>query len=161
MDFVDKSVRSRMMAAVRSKNTKSEIEIRRRLFRLGFRYRLHGRDMPGKPDLIFPRYRAVVFINGCFWHNHDCQFGALPLTRRNWWRSKLEGNRKRDEKVLSILHEEGWRTLIVWECSFRKATRNRESVLNDIAGKISRFLCSRQGKAVISSYRIRVKMRPA
>jgi DNA mismatch endonuclease (patch repair protein) len=161
MDFVDKSTRSRMMAAVRSKNTRAEIEIRQRLFRLGFRYRLHGRNMPGKPDLIFPRYRAVVFINGCFWHNHDCQFGALPLTRRKWWRSKLEGNRKRDETVLSRLHEGGWRTIIVWECSFRQATRNREAMLDAVAARISRFLCSRRDKAVISSRRTRTKTRPA
>jgi len=155
MDRVDKATRSRMMAAVKSKDTAVEIEIRRRVFSLGFRYRLHDFDMPGKPDLVFPRHRAVVFVNGCFWHNHDCRFGALPLTRRHWWRRKLEGNRKRDEAVLWQLHKEGWRTIVVWECSFRVTNGDRSMALDGIAWRIGRFLVSRRTHAVISGPRAR------
>ena len=159
MDTVDKATRSRMMSAVRSKNTTAEVELRRRLFRLGYRYRLHQRGLPGKPDMVFPKYRAVVFVNGCFWHNHDCRFGILPATRRQWWRKKLEGNRKRDTTVMDALHGQGWRTLVVWECSIRQKAGDRTTSLQDATARISRFLCSKQDKVVISGPRIRVKIR--
>jgi DNA mismatch endonuclease (patch repair protein) len=159
VDTVDKSTRSRMMSAVRSKNTTLEVELRRRLFRLGYRYRLHEHGLPGKPDMVFPKYRAVVFVNGCFWHNHDCRFGALPATRRQWWRKKLEGNRKRDATTMGALHDQGWRTLVVWECSIRQKTGRRVTALQDVSARISRFLSSKQDKALISGPRIRVKTR--
>ncbi|MCX5645953.1 MAG: DNA mismatch endonuclease Vsr [Phycisphaerae bacterium] len=155
MDTVDRATRSRMMAAVRSKNTAAEVEIRRRIFRLGFRYRLHGRGLPGKPDMVFPKHRAVVFVNGCFWHNHDCRFGALPATRRKWWTTKLEGNRKRDVGVLSQLHRAGWRTMVVWECSYRTAGADRANALDAIAGRVGRFLKSGKTHAVISGSRMK------
>jgi DNA mismatch endonuclease (patch repair protein) len=150
MDHVDKVTRSRMMASVRSKNTAAEIEIRHRVFRLGFRYRLHVRGMPGRPDMVFPRYRAVVFINGCFWHNHDCRYGALPTTRQRFWRDKLEGNRRRDEIILSDLREAGWRTMVVWECSIRTKCNNRDMALEAVAKRVGLFLISRETNAEIT-----------
>jgi len=150
MDFVDRAIRSRMMAAVRSRNTGPEIQIRQRLFRLGFRYRLHGRGLPGKPDLVFPRYGAVVFIHGCFWHNHDCPHGALPTTRQEWWRAKLQGNRERDAAVLRELAVRGWRTLVIWECSFRTARKSRGQAFDAIADRVARFLRSEARQEVLS-----------
>lgn len=153
MDVVSKMTRSRMMAAVRSKDTAPELDIRHRLFRLGFRYRLHPRNLPGKPDIVFPKYRAAVFINGCFWHNHDCCYGRLPATRRLWWKRKLEGNRKRDANVLANLHRAGWRTLVVWECSVRAANGPRSKALAAVADKTARFLRSNRPSAVFAASR--------
>lgn len=118
-DIVAPHVRSRMMSGIRSKNTKPELLIRKALHSLGFRYRLHSKDVPGKPDLIFPRYRAALFINGCFWHGHDCQLFRLPDARRSFWEAKIETNRARDIKVSRLLSEEGWRQLTIWECAIR------------------------------------------
>ena len=144
MDTVSREARSRMMAAVRSKNTAVEFSIRRQLFARGFRYRLHPRELPGRPDMIFPKYHAVIFINGCFWHNHDCRFPRLPATRRAWWKKKLEGNRKRDAVVLSALSEMDWRTLVIWECSFRVPTAHRPAALEVVTRRATRFLLSNQ-----------------
>jgi len=142
MDNVAKSTRSRMMAAIRSKDTMPEVELRRCLFRLGYRYRLHQRSLPGKPDMVFPKYRAVVFVNGCFWHHHECRDVRMPATRRTWWRKKLEGNRKRDIGALRTLHKNGWRTLVVWECSIRRKP-NPDAAIRKVANQISRFLRSK------------------
>ena len=138
------------MRQVRSKDTSPELAVRKAVHGAGFRYRLHKKELPGKPDLVFPRYHAVVFINGCFWHNHNCRFGALPATRSQWWKKKLEGNRKRDEIVLSELHRMGWRTMIVWECSFRVSKSDRSTILDTIAGDIGRFILSKKPHAVIT-----------
>jgi DNA mismatch endonuclease (patch repair protein) len=120
MDVVDRATRSRMMAGIRSKNTKPEISIRRRLHGLGFRYRLHGRGLPGKPDIVLPRYGAVVFVHGCFWHGHDCRFFKEPKTRAEFWRAKIESNRANDRKHQATLMGKGWRVATVWECAVRK-----------------------------------------
>lgn len=151
MDTVSKETRSRMMATVRSKNTATEFEVRRRLFARGFRYRLHARELPGKPDMIFPRYHAVVFIHGCFWHNHDCRFSRLPDTRQAWWKEKLEGNRKRDAAVLFMLRDMGWRTLVIWECSFRLPAAGRDAALGQVARRAARFLLSKRRALEISA----------
>jgi DNA mismatch endonuclease (patch repair protein) len=97
--------------------------IRRGLHALGFRFRLHGRKMPGKPDLVLPRYRAVIFVHGCFWHRHDCQLFKWPKTRHAFWREKIEGNSERDSRAEAELKASGWRVLKVWECSLRGPTR--------------------------------------
>ena len=141
-DTVDKETRSRMMSSVRSKNTKLELEVRRRLFALGFRYRVHGKDLPGTPDMVFPKYRAVLFVHGCFWHYHGCHLSALPNTRRSWWKKKLEGNRKRDSEVVSELKYLGWRILVIWECGFRKPKLDRAEALDRIAERAGSFLKS-------------------
>ena len=109
------------MSGIRAKNTRPEISLRGALHRLGFRYRIHGR-LPGKPDLVFPRRKAVVFVHGCFWHGHDCHLFRWPSTRRKFWREKIEGNRTRDGAVAGRLHEDGWRVLTVWECCFKGRT---------------------------------------
>lgn len=137
------------MAAIRSKGTNPELTLRRCLFRLGYRYRLHQRGLPGKPDIVFPKYRAVILVNGCFWHHHECRDVRVPATRRTWWRKKLEGNRKRDVAALKALQDMGWRTLVVWECSIRRK-KDPDAVMRKVAGQVSRFLRSRRKAAVIS-----------
>ncbi len=125
MDIVNRSTRSRMMSGIRNKNTKPELFIRKALHRKGFRYRLHSGGLPGKPDLVFPRYRAVICINGCFWHGHDCHLFKWPSTRREFWQAKILGNRERDNKNLEALHKLGWRVLVVWECALKGKTRRQ------------------------------------
>jgi DNA mismatch endonuclease Vsr len=108
------------MAAIRSKGTKPEMAIRSIAHRLGYRFRLHRRDLPGKPDLVFPARRKVVFVNGCFWHQHSrCRFAARPATRPEFWAAKLDGNRERDRRVRRALRNAGWEVLVIWECQLR------------------------------------------
>ncbi len=149
MDTVAKTTRSRMMAAIRSNDSRPEVALRHSIFRLGYRYRLHDHGLPGKPDMVFPKYRAVVFINGCFWHHHECQDVKMPETRRAWWRRKLEGNRERDKAVLRTLQERGWRTLVLWECSIRRK-KNPVEAIRKAGEQVSRFLQSKRKSAVIS-----------
>lgn len=112
--------RSRRMALVRSEDTKPEREVRRLLHRMGFRYRLHGRDLPGRPDIVFRSRRKVVFVHGCFWHRHEgCSLARLPKSRLDFWLPKLEGNRQRDGKNIAALVAKGWSVLVVWECEIR------------------------------------------
>lgn len=108
-----------MMSGIRSKNTKPELVLRHALHAKGFRYRLHSAAVPGKPDMIFPKYTAAVFVNGCFWHGHDCKYFKLPGTRPEFWARKISGNRARDVVVGTRLDEAGWHHLTVWECSLR------------------------------------------
>jgi DNA mismatch endonuclease (patch repair protein) len=138
-----------MMAAIRSEDTKPEVVLRRCLFGLEYRYRLHQSGLSGRPDMVFPKYRAVVFVNGCFWHHHGCRDVKMPTTRRAWWRRKLEGNRKRDMASLKALHEMGWRTLVVWECSIRRK-KDPNAAIRKVADRVSRFLRSKRKMAVIS-----------
>lgn len=120
MDSVNKSTRSRMMAGIRSKNTKPELALRRVLHAAGFRFRLHAKDVVGCPDLVLPKYRAVVFVHGCFWHRHPkCRYAAVPSTRAEFWQIKFQKNLARDAKVLEELVRIGWRTAIIWECALR------------------------------------------
>ncbi len=144
MDIVNGKTRSKMMASVRSKNTMIEVEIRRRLFAKGYRFRLHSNGLPGKPDIVFPKYSAVIFINGCFWHNHGCPRSKLPQTRRQWWKAKLEGNRRHDEEVIFKLKDMRWRIIIVWECCVRRAGIRQVDALDKIANRIITFLGSKR-----------------
>lgn len=121
-DVVDSKTRSRMMSNIRDRDTKPEIKIRQELHAKGFRYRLHDKKLPGKPDLILPKYKAVIQINGCFWHGHSCPLFKWPSTRIEFWQNKIGGNIKRDQLNTKKLLEQGWRVLIWWECN----TRNRE-----------------------------------
>lgn len=121
-DIVDKATRSRMMAGIRSKHTRPELRLRRALHACGLRFRLHARNLPGHPDLLFPRYRAVVFVHGCFWHRHSgCRFATTPATRTEFWEAKFSANIARDEVVLCALRQSGWRVGVVWECELRQA----------------------------------------
>ena len=127
--------RGRRMAAVRAKDTKPEMIVRQLLHRLGYRYRLHRRDLPGTPDLVFPSRRAVIFVHGCFWHRHEgCALARLPKSRLEFWRDKLEGNRLRDQKQMNELIAMGWRVLVVWECELKDGealTRRLRHFLDD------------------------------
>lgn len=98
--------------------------LRRAIHAQGLRYRLHAKQLPGKPDLIFARFRAVIFVHGCYWHGHDCELFRIPATRAAFWEKKITGNRERDNRVLALLHQMGWRTLVVWECAFRGKHRS-------------------------------------
>ncbi|WP_020180254.1 very short patch repair endonuclease [Methylopila sp. M107] len=121
-DVVDAATRSRIMASIRGKDTRPEFLIRRGLHALGFRYRLHARNLPGRPDLVFARRRAVVFVNGCFWHGHHCHLFRLPGTRREFWAQKIARNAERDGEAAQRLREQAWRVMSVWECAIRGRT---------------------------------------
>ncbi|QYK39820.1 MAG: DNA mismatch endonuclease Vsr [Paracoccaceae bacterium] len=121
-DVVDSHTRSRMMAGIRGKDTKPEMILRRSLHALGFRYRLHGKWLPGTPDLVLPKYRAVIFVHGYFWHRHDgCRYTTIPSTRPEFWMAKFAANVARDEMNRAALLSAGWRVAIVWECALRSA----------------------------------------
>lgn len=113
------------MSRIRGKDTKPEMILRRGLHAMGFRYRLHRKGLPGKPDLVFPRYRAVIFVHGCFWHGHDCPMFKLPATRTEFWREKIVANQERDRAAIEALQAAGWRVLIVWECALRGSQKCR------------------------------------
>lgn len=107
------------MAGIKSANTKPELMVRRGLHARGFRFRLHSSKILGKPDLVLPKYRAVIFVHGCFWHGHNCSLFRPPGTRSEFWAEKIERNRARDRKVRDMVRDAGWRCLTVWECAFR------------------------------------------
>jgi len=123
VDVHDRITRSRNMAAIKNKNTRPELLVRKALHQAGFRYRLHVTTLPGKPDLVFPKYKAVVFIHGCFWHQHQCPQFHWPKSRTAWWQSKITANRVHDEFVQDKLRELGWRVLLVWECALKGKAR--------------------------------------
>ena len=133
VDSLSPKDRSEIMARVRSKNMRPELAVRKLVFALGFRYRLHAKDLPGHPDLVFRSRKKVIFVHGCFWHRHPhCALARMPKSHVDFWQRKLEGNRQRDEKNRRALLREGWKVLTIWECQ-----------LNDAAGvesKIRRFL---------------------
>ena len=122
-DVHDEATRSRNMAAIRAGNTKPELYVRSALHALGVRFRLHRKDLPGKPDIVLPRYRAVVFVNGCFWHRHDCDLFKWPAKNEEFWRQKLAVNVKRDEAARAELRSRGWRIAEVWECALKGKNR--------------------------------------
>ncbi len=122
VDVVDKATRSRMMSGIRAKNTSPEFAVRRYLHSQGFRYRLHAKDLPGKPDLVFPRYGLVLFVHGCFWHRHrGCKFAYTPKSNLPFWNKKFDDNIRRDKEVIKKLRANGWRVRIVWECQITDA----------------------------------------
>lgn len=134
-DVVDAATRSRMMAGIKGKNTKPELVVRHGLHALGFRYLLHDRRLPGKPDMVLPRWHAAVFVHGCFWHGHDCPLFRWPGTRQDFWRQKIGRNQERDAEVEAELDRAGWRVLKIWECSMKGTGRiGVEAVLPLAAG---------------------------
>lgn len=122
-DIVEKAKRSEMMSGIRSKNTRPELIVRKELFAKGLRYRLHLKNIPGKPDIIFKKYKAVIFIHGCFWHCHDCHLFKWPQTRQDFWHSKILSNKQRDINNRVLLEKEGWRVAVVWECALKGKTK--------------------------------------
>ena len=122
------------MRAIRGKNTRPELAIRRALHSAGFRFRLHSHQLPGKPDLVLSRYKAVVFVNGCFWHRHDCALFKLPVERRAFWQNKLAANVDRDTRAISDLTDLGWRVATVWECALKgRAKLAQEAVVSALS----------------------------
>ncbi|WP_419834232.1 very short patch repair endonuclease [Endozoicomonas atrinae] len=123
MDKFSPEVRSRVMASIHGKNTKPEIIVRRSLHRLGFRYRLHRGDLPGSPDIVLHKYNAVIQINGCFWHGHNCHLYKPPRSKPDFWKTKISKNKERDKKNKAKILKLGWRLLIVWECAIQGKTK--------------------------------------
>jgi DNA mismatch endonuclease (patch repair protein) len=133
MDTLTPEQRSKRMSLVKSKDTAVELRVRRLVYAMGYRYRLHRKDLPGKPDMVFTSRRAAIFIHGCFWHRHEgCKLARLPKSKLEFWREKLETNKARDKRNLAALAKDGWRTLVVWECE----TKNLET----LAERLRRFL---------------------
>lgn len=130
MDTVDKKTRSRIMASVGQRDTGPEMRLRSALHRIGFRYRVNDRHLPGSPDLVFPRFKAVIFVHGCFWHSHArCRFATKPSSRVDFWKNKFRENRKRDRNNYRALEENGWRVLVVWECAIKSKGKANLDVL--------------------------------
>ncbi len=122
-DIVPKEVRSRMMAGIGGRNTRPELQVRKGLHAAGFRYRLHDRGLPGRPDIVLPKYRAAIFVHGCFWHGHGCHLFRLPSSNTPFWRHKINTNIERDKRAVVSLGEAGWKVATVWECALKGRTR--------------------------------------
>jgi DNA mismatch endonuclease (patch repair protein) len=119
-DVVSSEKRSRMMSGIRGKDTKPELAVRRYLHSRGYRFRLHRKDLPGRPDIVLPKYNAAIFVHGCFWHRHkDCRFAYNPKSKIEFWQAKFAGNVKRDEEARQALLDLGWRVMLIWECGLR------------------------------------------
>lgn len=132
-DRISRERRSQVMSRIRSTNTGPELRVRRLVHALGYRFRLHRKELPGKPDLVFPRRRAVIFVHGCYWHGHGCKRGGSGAkSNESYWGPKIERNRERDQRVLAALRDAGWRTLVIWECE----TADQEA----LTGRIREFL---------------------
>ena len=127
-DVHNKKTRSYNMSMIRNKDTKPEIIVRKFLFGNGFRYKLHDKMLPGKPDLVFPKHKTIIFIHGCFWHGHtNCKYFVVPKTRTEWWLNKIKTNKKNDKKSCRAITQKGWSVITIWECQLRK--HNLENTL--------------------------------
>lgn len=136
-DSLTPEQRSAQMSRIRGTNTKLEVLVRRALHARGFRFRLGGAGLPGKPDVVLPKYRTVVFVHGCFWHGHSCPLYRLPKTRPEFWSAKIDSNRQRDARVESQLQELGWHVEVVWECSLRAVKEpDRALFFDQLAARI-------------------------
>jgi DNA mismatch endonuclease, patch repair protein len=130
-DVHNKATRSYNMAQIKSKNTKPELLVRKFLHGMGFRYRLHAKDLPGKPDIVLPKYKTIIFIHGCFWHGHsNCKYFVTPKTRTDWWLNKINTNKLKDINATKLLKKEKWKIIIVWECALK--TRKIKTTLKKI-----------------------------
>jgi len=124
-DVHDRQTRSRNMAAIRNSNTKPELRVRKELHRRGLRYSLKNRALPGKPDVVLSKYRVAVFVHGCFWHRHNCNYFKLPKTNTEFWKNKISANVQRDIEVIRQITDIGYRVLVIWECSFKGRNKER------------------------------------
>ena len=129
MDRFSQEKRSKIMASIRSCDTQPEMLLRSLLHREGFRFRIHKKNLPGRPDVLLPKYDTAIFVNGCFWHNHHCKFGNIPGTRRQFWEKKLEKNKQRDKENAKALTKLGYRVAVVWECALKE---NAEHVIQQL-----------------------------
>lgn len=134
VDVHSSEIRHKNMAAIKNKDTKPELWLRKELFRQGFRYRTNVASLPGKPDIVFPKYRAAIFVNGCFWHMHDCSLFKLPKTRTEFWGKKLSSNKRRDAIRQQELLLADWRVCIVWECSMKGVgASNKKKLIHQVS----------------------------
>jgi DNA mismatch endonuclease (patch repair protein) len=125
-DVHSKETRSYNMSRIKGKDTKPEMLVRRFLHAQGYRYRLHVKDLPGKPDIVLPKYKTIIFIHGCFWHGHEgCKYYVVPKTRTEWWLKKINGNIANDEKAIAALKEKDWKIFTLWECDLKPASIER------------------------------------
>lgn len=135
-DFLSAAERSARMSRIRSQNTKPELLVRKFLYRQGFRYRLHVKELPGRPDLVLPKYRTVIFVDGCFWHGHSCQGQRLPATNTSYWKEKIVANQGRDRRNQRVLRRDGWRVIRIWECQLSTKAR-RAKILARLASRLT------------------------
>ncbi|MBS1597062.1 MAG: DNA mismatch endonuclease Vsr [Bacteroidetes bacterium] len=134
-DVHDKKTRSYNMSQIKGKNTKPEILVRKFLFANGFRYRLCEKKLPGKPDIVLPKYKTIIFVHGCFWHGHsNCKYFVVPKTNTDWWLNKINTNRINDKKAMKTLENEGWKVITIWECDIKG--KNRFKTLSKLLGII-------------------------
>jgi len=140
MDIISPERRSALMSRIRGKDTGIEVTVRKGLHRLGFRYRLGGAGLPGRPDIVLPRYRTVVFVHGCFWHGHDCPLYRLPKTRTEFWEAKIARNKMNDVKASLELTKDGWRIATVWEC----ALRGKHGTADDVPSLLAKWIVGSQ-----------------
>jgi DNA mismatch endonuclease (patch repair protein) len=137
-EHISAASRSRIMRAIKSKNTKPELLVRKYLFSRGYRYRLHCINLPGRPDIVLPKFKKIILVNGCFWHQHQkksCKISSVPTSNRAYWIPKLQRNRLRDQNNINILRNLGWRVLVVWECDLRKSATMALSRINKFLGE--------------------------
>jgi len=138
MDVHEPEVRSYNMSQIKGKDTKPEMIVRKFLFSKGFRYRLHVKTLPGKPDIVLTKYKTVIFVHGCFWHGHKgCKYFVIPKTRTDWWLNKINRNKELDKKNISLLRQEGWKVLTIFECDLKKT--KAEKSLHVLSLKLSRY----------------------
>ncbi|MBW2568909.1 MAG: DNA mismatch endonuclease Vsr [Deltaproteobacteria bacterium] len=142
MDILTKEKRSWNMSRIRSGNTKPELLVRSLLHRMGYRFRLHRKDLPGKPDIVLPKHKAVVFVHGCFWHRHEgCKYAYMPKSRLEFWGTKFKSNVERDRKVKKQLKEKNWRVLVIWECELS----NIESIIKKLKDYLNKDSTGKNG----------------
>ena len=135
MDVHSKEIRSLNMSRIKGKNTKPELLVRKFLHAQGFRFRLHVKDLPGKPDLVLPKYKTVIFVHGCFWHGHEnCKYYVVPKTKTDWWLNKINGNKTNDEKAMQTLQKLGWQVIVLWECDLK--TKVVEQTLTNLLSRL-------------------------
>jgi len=131
MDVHEPEVRSYNMSQIKGKDTKPEMIVRKFLFSKGFRYRLHVKTLPGKPDIVLPKYKTVIFVHGCFWHGHEgCKYFVVPKTRTDWWLNKINTNKTKDQKTIALLKKANWIIIILWECELK--SYSKEKTLNNL-----------------------------
>ena len=130
-DIFSQTKRSDIMSKISSKDTKPEILVRKFLFSKGFRYRINVKTLPGKPDIVLPKYKTIIFVNGCFWHGHNCKKGKLPSSNTDFWKEKISNNKSRDDKNSDLLVKLGWKVIIIWQCEISKID-NRTKILNKL-----------------------------
>jgi len=129
VDKISAEARSRLMGRVRGKDTKPELAVRSILHRMGFRFRLHRKDLPGRPDIVLPKRRKIILVHGCFWHGHTCRRGAKPKSNQDFWAQKILSNQERDRRTLAALTDAGWSVLVLWECEIRAGTDLTERLI--------------------------------